>query len=153
MDVSAGGAQIYAGTGTLLTSVNMPGFSAELNRYLSSCTPDGQGYCDAPLTFEFAGAGNLSVSELSITYDLPGAKAQATVTNEGLKNTTLKNFWFATTTGDIHKLNSEEIHLAVGDMYIGKNTACAFICNTFAAVRATTTCGSSAEFTGTPTRC
>ncbi|MCK4550935.1 MAG: hypothetical protein KAT91_03200 [Candidatus Aenigmarchaeota archaeon] len=50
-------------------------------------------------------------------------------------------------------LNSVEVPLTVGDMYLGENTSCAFTCYVFAAVRATTTCGSSAEFKGTPEGC
>ena len=103
--------------------------------------------------FEFAGAGNLYASGLSVTYTDGMTKAQALVTNEGLEDTTLKNFWVATTTGDICMLNSAEIPLTIGDMYIGKNASCAFTCDTFAAVRATTTYGSSAEFKGTPDGC
>ncbi|NOR84743.1 hypothetical protein GQ473_01360 [archaeon] len=153
VDAFVNSSQIYNGAGTLSTSVPMPDFSSEINNYLLSCTPDGEGYCDVPLIFEFVGAGNLSVSGLSVTYTLPGAKAQATVTSEGLEDTMLKNFWFASTTGDICMLNSAEIPLTIGDMYIGRNTSCGITCGTFSSVRATTTCGTSDEFTGTPNGC
>ncbi|NOR85250.1 hypothetical protein GQ473_03970 [archaeon] len=153
VNFSVDGNRVYTGTGNLTSSVSMPDFSEELNSYISSCTPDGDGYCDVPLEFEFSDAGNLDISSLSVAYTDGGTKAQALVTSEGLEDTVLKNFWFASTTGNICRLNSEEIPLTVGDMYIGRNTSCTLTCDNFVAVRATTTCGTNDEFTGTPNGC
>ena len=153
VNVSVGGTEIYTGTGNLITSVNMPDFSAEINSFLSSCPLDGEGYCNVPLAFEFTGPGKLYVDGLSVTYTDGGTKVQALVTSDGLEDTTLKNFWFTATTGDVCMLNSAEVPLEVGDMYFAENDSCAFTCDNFVAVRATTTCGSSAEFKGTPEGC
>ncbi len=153
VNVSVNGTRIYDGTGTLSTSDNIPDFSEKINNYLSNCTVDEDGYCDVPLEFEFANAGNLSVSGLSVAYTDGGTKVHALISSEGLKDTTLKHAWVATTTGDVCMLNSAEVPLEIGDMYFAENDSCAFTCDTFAAVRATTTCGSSAEFKGTPNGC
>ena len=90
---------------------------------------------------------------LSVAYTDGGTKVHALISSEGLEDTVLKNAWVATTTGDICMLNSAEVPLEVGDMYFAENDSCAFTCDTFLVVRATTTCGSSAEFKGTPDGC
>ncbi|MCK5474021.1 MAG: hypothetical protein KAI53_01325, partial [Candidatus Aenigmarchaeota archaeon] len=153
VNVSVAENSIYEGSGMLTTSVLMSSFVSEINTYISTCVESVPGYCDVPLEFEFSDAGNLSVSGLSVMYEQEGTKARAMISSEGLEDTTLKNFWFASKTGEVCMLNSYDIFLEVGDDYIGENVSCSMSCNEFVVVRALTACGSSTEFKGIPLGC
>ena len=51
-------------------------FAAAINTYLDSCTADANGFCDVPIIFYTSSAGNLTISNISISY---GAAVATTI--------------------------------------------------------------------------
>ena len=152
VNVSIDGTNIDTNVGEFSTSKTITSFESEIQAYLASCTPVN-GYCDVPLTFEYSDAGDLLTNGISIIYTVGGVGTQATIFNEGLENTTLKNAWITTKTGDMCMLNTQETQLDIGDFMSFTNNSCIFDCTDFLSVRALTGCGSSDEFTGVPLGC
>ena len=153
VNFSVDGSQVYTGTGDLSTAVSMPSFASEINTYLSSCVESVPGYCDVPLTFETSDAGNLLVDGLSINYNDGGINFRATIMNTGFKDTVLKRIQATTTDGTVCEFTPPYTNFEVGDFMTVSNATCPITCNNFLSFKATTTCATSDEFTGTPNGC
>ena len=97
--------------------------------------------------------GKLTLSDVSVLYNFPDAKAQAVISNEGLNDATLNTIRATANDGTFCEFTPSYTNLTVGDFLTVSNTTCPITCNNFLSFRATTTCGTSAEFTGTPNSC
>ncbi|NOR85462.1 hypothetical protein GQ473_05045 [archaeon] len=153
VNFSIDGTQIYYNAGNLNTAESMPSFADEINTYLSTCVESIPGYCDVPLTFETSDAGNLLVNGLSINYNDGDMNFRATIMNTGFKDTTLNTIYATSTTGDICLFTPAYTEFGVGDFLTVSNNTCPITCNNFLSFKATTTCGTSDEFTQTPSGC
>ncbi|NOR85361.1 hypothetical protein GQ473_04530, partial [archaeon] len=103
---------------------------------------------------ETSDAGNLSVDGLSINYvGASESKTSARISSEGLSDTTLNTIYATSTTGDICLFTPDYTYLTVGDFLTVSNNTCPITCSNFLSFKATTTCGTSGEFTGVPNGC
>ena len=144
LDVDSDGLPDWSYSETLTGTTTTGDLSSVLNSY---------GFSPAVLNFTSDTPGIIRISNINFLYSSSSGSTSALVSNTGLEDTTIKKIWASGSDGTICEFTPAYTAFEVGDFLTVSNTTCSITCDTFAAVRATTTCGSSAEFTGTPSGC
>ena len=144
LDVDADGSPDWTYTGTLTGMTTTSDLSSILNSFGS--TP-------AVLNFTSDTPGIIRISNINFLYSSSQGSTSATIMNTGLEDTTLKKIWATSDTGDMCVFTPAYTNFSVGDFLTVSNAICPITCNNFVSFRATTTCGTSDEFTGVPEGC